>query len=111
MAKILELESDANMAVEQQVPNASPEEMKKQGFENAINRLMKKSYVLGLSNGVRAALIDVLLEINKDSKMNAAKRLLHIKQICEKRIDELKNQAGVKTEENESKKGEENNET
>lgn len=90
MANVVELESDANITEEQQVSNTSPEEMKKQNFDNAIYRIMKKSYILGLSNGVRSAFIAVLLEINKDSKMNATERLLQIKNMCEKRIDELK---------------------
>lgn len=100
MANILEFESGVDPTEQKSISK----ENKEKNFEEMINTLMRKAYILGLSNGARAAHINFLAEIKKSKNMNPAKRVAHLKKICEDKIINQPDE-NVESNENENKEG------
>ena len=108
MANVLELESDVNpISVEK------PQDQMTE-TEKVIQELMRKSYILGVSSGMRTMCVTVLSQLNNTKNMNPQKQLNLLRQMCHRNIENY-NQAtqndkdSKETEENTTKKENEDN--
>ncbi len=81
MAKILELESGVDPTPVEQVQDKMTE------TEKVIQGLMRKSYVLGVSSGMRTMCITVLSQLNDTKNMNPQKQLNLLRQMCKKNVE------------------------
>lgn len=81
MAKILELESGADP-----IPAEKPQDQMTE-TEKVIQGLMRKSYVLGVSSGMRTMCVTVLSQLNSTKNMNPQKQLNLLRQMCMKNIE------------------------
>lgn len=97
MAKILEVESSVE---KDEQPKAND---KVDGFKNLIEGTMKKSYVMGLSNGARAMCVSILAEIKKNEKRSFKKQVDAIRQMCLKNMQKGKQPKENANEENDNK--------
>lgn len=90
MAKVLELESCAEPI--DSLTGKSPidvAEQKKSDIEKMLESTIRKSYVLGLSNGVKAMCVSFLAEMKKDENLNPQKQLIKLRKMC---MGNIKNQ-------------------
>lgn len=95
MANIVEVESSVEEVNQPEV------ERKKNGLKSIIEGTMKKSYVMGLSNGARAMCVSILAELKKNENRSVKKQVEAIRQLCLKNM-----QKGEQSEENTDKEGE-----
>ena len=82
--------------------------------EKAIQALMRKSYVLGVSSGMRTMCVTVLSQLNNTKNMNPQKQLNLLRQMCHKNIENYNqatqnNKNTTETKDNTTKKENEDN--
>ena len=78
MAKIVELESGTDPVEEV----TDPKQKSKNETEEMLQRLMKKSYVLGLSTGMKTMCGSILEKMNQNKNLNPQKQLMLLRQWC-----------------------------
>ena len=82
--------------------------------EKKIQALMRKSYVLGVSSGMRTMCVTVLSQLNNTKNMNPQKQLNLLRQMCHKNIENYNqatqnNKNTTETKDNTTKKENEDN--
>ena len=97
MANILDIESSIKKTEQ---PKADD---KAEDFKGLIESTMKKSYVMGLSNGARAMCISILAEIKKNEKRSLKKQVDVIKQMCLRNMQKGEQPKENANEENDNK--------
>ena len=108
MAKVLELESGVDP-----IPTEKPQDQMTE-TEKTIQALMRKSYVLGVSSGMRTMCVTVLSQLNNTKNMNPQKQLNLLRQMCHKNIEHYNhatqnNKNAAETKDNTTKKENEDN--
>ena len=108
MAKVLELESGVDP-----IPTEKPQDQMTE-TEKPIQALMRKSYVLGVSSGMRTMCVTVLSQLNNTKNMNPQKQLNLLRQMCHKNIENYNhatqnNKNAAETKDNTTKKENEDN--
>ena len=108
MAKVLELESGVDP-----IPAEKPQDQMTE-TEKAIQALMRKSYVLGVSSGMRTMCVTVLSQLNNTKNMNPQKQLNLLRQMCHKKSENYNhatqnNKNAAETKDNTTKKENEDN--
>ena len=87
MANVIELESGVDP-----IP-AEANQDKMTDTEKVIQSLMRKSYALGVSSGIRTMCVSVLAQLNQTKKMNPQKQLNLLRQMCMRNIENQNNAA------------------
>ena len=92
MAKIVEISSDVSVGSPDMKANAGTDNAKKEDAKNMLQQLLeaklRKNYSLGFSLGMRTMCGTILKKMDSIKKMNAAKQLIVIRQMCNQILDQ-----------------------
>lgn len=96
MAKVLEVES----GVETVETVETPEEIEKKKTDGLMDGAIKKAYILGLQNGVKAMCTSVLAEFDKNKTRGLKKQIDAIRNMCLNNLKRRDNSESEKENEN-----------
>ena len=84
MAKIVEVESDVSVGT----PDVAAETGNKGEDQVAqtLNQMMKRSYILGLSTGMKTMCGSILEKMNENRRLNPQKQLILLREWCHKNL-------------------------
>lgn len=93
MAKVLEVESGVETV-------ETPEEIEEKKIDGLMNAAIKKVYILGLQNGVKAMCTSVLAEFDKNKTRGLKKQIDAIRNMCLNNLKRRDNSESEKENEN-----------
>lgn len=84
MAKIVELESDVSVGVTE--ASAETKNKGEDQVAQTLQQMMRRSYILGLSAGMKTMCGSILEKMNENRRLNPQKQLILLREWCNKNL-------------------------